>query len=106
MQEVVFLCSHFSEQIKQIQKTIGFKKWLDINKKIDESYDFCNLKEWITKCYICEKNNIPIYFGENIDVFYFFKPFVITVKNKKYKNKYPFAICDAITDLRYKLYEK
>lgn len=40
--------------------------------------------------------------GENIDVFYFFKPFVITVKNKKYKNKYPFAICDAITDLRYK----
>lgn len=64
MQEIVFLCSHFSEQIQQIQKTIGFKKWLNINTKIDESYDFCVLKEWITKCYICEKNNIPIYFGE------------------------------------------
>ena len=41
--------------------------------------------------------------GKNIDVFYIFKPFVITVKNKKYKNKYPFAICDAVTDLKCRL---
>lgn len=64
MKKIVFLCSQFSEEIQKIHKTIGFKKWLESNQQINESYDFCVLKEWITKCYICEKNNIPIYFDK------------------------------------------
>ena len=62
MEKIVFLCSHFSEKIQQIQKTIGFKRWLEQNTQIDESFSFCVLKEWVTKCYICEQKNIPIYF--------------------------------------------
>jgi len=64
MRKIVFLCSHFSEKIQQIQKAIGFKRWLEQNTQIHEGYDFCVLKEWITKCYICEQKNIPIYFSE------------------------------------------
>jgi len=44
--------------------------------------------------------------GKNIDVFYIFKPFTITVNGKKYKNKYSFAICDAVTALKLKLISK
>ena len=64
MKKTVFHCSHFCEKIQQIQKAIGFKRWLEQNTQIDESFSFCVLKEWVTKCYICEQKNIPIYFKE------------------------------------------
>lgn len=92
------------------------KKWISHNKsffwKKSSNYVFLTnikmLAKIFPKCvYFATEGKFIDYIhgitGESIDVFYFFKPFVIIVKNKKYKNKYPFAICDAVTALKLRL---
>jgi len=64
MQKIVFKPQSQIRELKKIKETIGFEKWLLKNTQIDESFNFCVLKEYVTKCYICEQNNIPYYFDE------------------------------------------
>ena len=64
MQKIVFKPESHIRELKKIKETIGFEKWLLENTQIDESFNFCVLKEEVTKCYICEQNNISYYFDE------------------------------------------
>jgi len=63
--EIAFIPSTRVAELKKIKETIGFKSWLEQNTQINESFEFCILKEQVLKCYICEQNNIP-YFIDKI----------------------------------------
>lgn len=61
MKTIAFIPPSSIKQLNEIKETIGFKSWLEKNTQIDESFSFCVLKEQVSKCYICEQNNIPYF---------------------------------------------